>query len=68
MSRVIDPVSCRLQALFVIGSAKVRKFSDFPNSKRNFFKFFVFDFFQLTALLLKRGAKVRWAFPILQGV
>jgi hypothetical protein len=36
--------SCRLQALFVIGSAKVRNFFDFPNSKRKFFKFLVSAF------------------------
>jgi hypothetical protein len=52
--------SCQLQALFVIGSAKVRVIFDFPNFKAEIF--ISVSFSGQVRLLLKRVAKVEKLF------
>jgi hypothetical protein len=59
-----DSLPCRLQALFVIGSAKVSKFSDFPNSKRKIFKFFE-SLFSSEPLPVEAGCKGKKTFSLL---
>jgi hypothetical protein len=67
VSQFSDSFFCRLQALFVIGSAKVRGFFYFPNLKGKISMFF-FSRFKAFYFLLKRAAKVRQSLFFLQEV
>jgi hypothetical protein len=62
VSQLSDSFSDHLPTLFVIGSAKVSNFSDFPNFKKKKFRV-AFSLFRWSKRFrLKRGAKVRKTF------